>query len=608
MSPRCTALPAAIALLASLAGTAIAQPTTWAAVAVQPELLPVPAALGPNLGAGVNFNWANGLTSPSINQNGEINFTSGTSQAGTPTGIWHWNGSVNNNIALYGTTTVGGQLLTGSPGPTLGDSANGTAWRAATGSSVTTIVSNTGGPLSIVAQSNQPSVVPVAAGGTGTLNYSISSGGGILTSNTTGAVLFSSSLVNSAGATATGLVTTAGLTQNNTGLFIGTPAGVTLVARQGTVMGNDAGADYALRAMSSSAWTVNGPGTALFQSTLQGTSIVTTTTSSSATTNPNFVGTRNDTALMLATPSAGVYSLSTVARGGNAAVGAPAGVVYDTITTTPASLNNNGQYVFSATLRNGVPGAGVIGVSGATQNNSALYSNNGGSLAMIARQGQPVSPGSSTLFGSFNLGSAVQMTSNGTAFLNASLQGGASGNALYAFTAAGSTIEILRTGQAMPAFGTVPAGASFSSFQSYATNAMGCVVIYGILNTNAALGIYSDASGNNNRVLLAISPTGEYRLLARRGDAFDAANGGPFNLATTLDGRIIDTINFLGGSSGQDGRGTGINDAGQITFALQFNDGGIFTGGVYTATVVPTPGVAGLLGLAGLGIAGRRRR
>ncbi|MGH7131253.1 MAG: DUF7453 family protein [Phycisphaerales bacterium] len=606
MSRRSIAPIVSVTSLVVLAGTAVAQPTTWRTVALQPELFAVPAALGPNLGAGVQFTWSGGTTTPSINANGEINFSGSTTQAGNPTGIWHWNGTVNNNVALYGTTTASGQLLTGFPGPVFGDSLNSSTWRASTGASVTTYVSNVGGSLSIIAQNNQPSVIPVAAGGTGTLNYSSLSTAS-LTSSLTGGSMFTASLVNSAGATSTGLVTAAGLTQNNTALFIGTPAGVTTIARQGTVMGNDAGTDYAIRAISTSNWTLNGPGNSIFQTTLQGTSINTTSTSTSTSTNPNYIGTRNDQAYILATRSTSgpvTYSLSTIARGGDAAPGAPAGVVFDTLPATIA-MNDAGQFAFAANLRNQSAGVGgVVGASGATQNNSALFSNNGGSLTMIARQGQPVSPGSSVTLGS--LSGTAQITSTGNVFFNANLAGTASigTTSLCTFTPAGSMVEYLRTGQALPAFGTVPAGAAFSSFQSYATNAMGCVVVYGILQTNAALGIFSGPEGNNNRVLLAISPTGEYRLLARHGDAFDALNGGTMT-ASTVDARIISGINFGGGSAGQDGRTGGTNDSGQIAFGLSFS--GVGTGGLYTATVVPTPGAPGLLGLVGLAASRRRR-
>ena len=615
MSPRCTALPAAIVLLSSLAGTAIAQPTTYTAVAVQPEFAgPVPNALRPNQTAfpGSNFDWTNGTT-PSIDVDGQVHFFGPINNPPTipvgsgPSAIWHWNGTLNNNVALYGTTTIGGQALTSSPGVVYGDSGNGTAWRATLGGQ-TAYVTNTTGSLGVIAQNTQPSIYPSA--GTGTINWSSISN--TAETSSSGAVMFTASLANSAGATGTGLVTTAGLTRNDSGLFIGTPGNVVAVGRAGTVLGsetvtiggNPVTGSYALGAINTGGrWAVNGTNNVIFQSALQGTTILTTNTPTTLA--AGAVGTRNDQVMMLATPSGGSYSLTTIARGGTAAPGAPAGVLFDQLGNIPG-INNAGQYAFIASLRNTAIGNGdVINVSGnAGQNSTALFSNNGGSLTMLARQGQPISLGSTVNFGLMS-GNAV-VNSGGVVSMVTSLGGTAPNGTSGLFTFAGGiTSELIRTGIALPSgLGSIPAGASLASFQGgFASNAMNAYVFYGLLKQSAALGI----NNTNYGVLMAVMPNGQLRLLARTGDAWDAVNGGPMT-GSTVDGRIITGINFQSGSGTQDGRASGLNDAGTVAFGLTFTDAGTQTYGIYTATVVPTPGVAGLLGLAGLGFAGRRRR
>jgi hypothetical protein len=94
--------------------------------------------------------------------------------------------------------------------------------------------------------------------------------------------------------------------------------------------------------------------------------------------------------------------------------------------------------------------------------------------------------------------------------------------------------------------------------------------------------------------------TGTLMLVAREGDALEIAPN---------DRRTIQSIGFAGGSGGEDGRGRGLNDRGQIAFFARFTDGsqGIF---ISNAVAIPEPTYAAfvfVIAVFALGVHCRRR-
>jgi hypothetical protein len=471
------------------------------------------------------------------------------------------------------------------------------------------------GAVSTVIRNATPSIFPTASGGTGTINYSLSGSQNYIVSSG-GTVVAPISLANSTGATNTGLVTT-GTTANNGALLAINGGSVTSIFRRGDLAGNDAGTDFYMGSPNTSLNTqaVNSSGRVAFVNALQGSTIITTTTSTSVATNPNFVGTRNDNIIGLSTPSSGVYGAPTIlARAGNQAAGLPTNVVYDNFSAP--TINNAGNVAFLATLRNGVAGAGVSPVSGAGQNNNALFSNVSGMLTAVARQGSPILPGDTRTFGSF---SNMSLNGQGTITFASGLGGTGGGltNIFQAFPDGRVTNVLPGTfpaGLTSEIFGSnIPAGTGVGTIQAMAVNGRNQIAIYTILSNNA-LGV----DPTNNRALLATDPYGNWHLIARSGDFWAANEGGAGTVSTPLNGlRQIASSAFglAGGSGGQDGRSMAWNDDGTLTFTVNFNDssnpfitgGSSGTTGVYTVSIVPAPGAAGMLAAAGL-MASRRRR
>lgn len=100
--------------------------------------------------------------------------------------------------------------------------------------------------------------------------------------------------------------------------------------------------------------------------------------------------------------------------------------------------------------------------------------------------------------------------------------------------------------------------------------------------------------------LWATDLSGDLQLIIQEGDSLEVAPG---------DVREVLRVGFHRGanSGGADGRGSGINDLGLITFAATFIDGthGIF---ISNLVAVPEPGIASLLLIAGWVSLARRRK
>ena len=102
--------PFAVSALLAIAGTplcVLAGTTT-----VQPiALTGVDNAFGPGMGAGVVFSSLGGQQ-PSVNTLGQVAFRGNDSTAGTPQGMWIFNGTANSNVMIAGGAMPGGGTYT----------------------------------------------------------------------------------------------------------------------------------------------------------------------------------------------------------------------------------------------------------------------------------------------------------------------------------------------------------------------------------------------------------------------------------------------------------------------------------------------------------------
>lgn len=372
----------------------------------------------------------------------------------------------------------------------------------------------------------------------------------------------------------------AGVTvDDNGGVWSSGGGSLGLIAREGSqAAGAPAGVEFATMIDP----TMNASGQSAFRATLSGAGVT-------------------------ATNDDGVWSqkqglLGLVARAGNAAPGTPAGVNYLSFTAELPAINDAGNVAFRALLT----GTGVSGT-----NDSGLWVERNGSLALVAREGAPAagvevgvnygvfSPPSlnaagqlafvATLPGSVNSTNvAIFAESNNVPAVavrkGAGAPGGPAGAVFANFTSPlfnsandlafqatlsgvaitaanndgiwtkqnGTLAPIALEGAAAP--GT-SAGVLFSAFNEVAMNANGQVAFLGTL---AGTGITTA----NDSGLWATTISGELRLVAREGSTLAD------DLAGTVNG-----LYFAGGSNNEDGQRSGFNDRGEIAFLATNADG-----------------------------------
>ena len=233
----------------------------------------------------------------------------------------------------------------------------------------------------------------------------------------------------------------------------------------------------------------------------------------------------------------------------------------------PYDFNDAGQAGFVGTL---TPAGGGGGGSGL----GLFRAGPGGGLVEYARAGEPAPDGDGTVADSNGIPDVALNDAGGLAF-RLRFEDGDVGLYLSDGGAGGTSRRVARTGDA------APGGGEFSNVQAYALNDAGQVAFFSSLAGAAGstgLFFHDDALG-----LLAV---------ARAGDP--------------LLGGTLRTVGFAGVSSdpASIGRGTGLNDAGQVAFSYSLEDG---RSGVAIWTV-PEPAAAGVAGVIAGGALLRRRR
>jgi len=244
-------------------------------------------------------------------------------------------------------------------------------------------------------------------------------------------------------------------------------------------------------------------------------------------------------------------ALRTVALSGEPAPGTGSGVLFSTFFSSPV-LNDAGQTAFRGVLT----GMGV-----GNSNDSVIWSEGGGTLALVARKGNGV-PGTSANF--FSFGDPVLNGAGQTAFVGflTGLGVGDSNNAGIWSEGSGSLALVARAGSKAP--GT---DANFSIFGSPVLSGLGHTAFWGRITG-------SGVSFSNNEGVWS-EGDGTLALVARKGNRAPGTSGN----FTGFNSPVLNTsgqIAFSGSLTG-----SGVNDS---------NDIGIWSTGGGTLALVARAG------------------
>lgn len=248
------------------------------------------------------------------------------------------------------------------------------------------------------------------------------------------------------------------------------------------------------------------------------------------------------------------------------------------------SLNDAGQTAFFASLA----GSSVDGF-----NNTGVWSEGSGSLALVAREGDAApgtEPGTVFYIDERDVDRPPLINAVGKTAFDSELIGPTvdNSNNQGVWSDAFGELELVARG-GDPAPGTED-GVMFDYVYLAGLNALGQALIVG---TVVGDGVVTDA---NHRGVWAQDVNGELVLIARTGDQLEVAPG---------DFRTLKMFHQLGYSGNEDGRASSFNDRGEIVFAARFTDGssGVF---VSDRVAIPEPTTAALAMLALTVLAPRR--
>lgn len=267
-------------------------------------------------------------------------------------------------------------------------------------------------------------------------------------------------------------------------------------------------------------------------------------------------------------------------------------------------FNNSGRYLFSTVLAN----TGASGPITAGVNNGAIFTGTvGGSPRLLRQQGDdapglggdPFNP--VTLNINANSVNGMRMNNANQTLWVADLAGAGvntaagqpnTSSALYLTQLAAdgsisSDTLLARRGDLMPG-GYGASGLRWGGFFNAILNGAGQFV----LNTTPQNGLGSTTGQSS--ILLAWDPQTGFQKVLQVGDVINGITVASFSLDTGYSA---------------EGTANAFNDSGLLTFSIVgVNVSGVRQSAVITTRIIPAPGAAGLLGLAGLAAARRRRR
>lgn len=267
----------------------------------------------------------------------------------------------------------------------------------------------------------------------------------------------------------------------------------------------------------------------------------------------------------------GGNGLQRVAKTGDSAPGTAPGVVFSYFAYHPGQ-NDAGNIGFYA----GLSGPGIT-----SSNDEGLWSDSGGTLHLVAREGSPA-PGAGYPFaGPFY--ERVMNEKGEMAFVSTSgiwSEGGGHGLrpvALFAQPIPGAP-SVLFDGLDVP--------------NAPALNRLGQTAFI------APLVVFG--GGGGSPAIFAEDILGQLHMVVRVGDIIDVSNDPQVPML-----RTVSTLQFVGQSGNNDGRRSGLNDWGQVAFYATFTDrsAGVFVSNV---VAVPEPGGVALAVLGAMLVGGRR--
>ena len=264
----------------------------------------------------------------------------------------------------------------------------------------------------------------------------------------------------------------------------------------------------------------------------------------------------DNTAIFVGTPG----SLSAVLREGDTAPGT-GGAVFSTFASEV--VNGTGQFAARATIR----GTGVT-----STNNGGLWSNTGGTLQLVAREGD-IAPYLRDQLAEFDRFTTLVLADGGDIFFHAFLRDASSTRAIHSGNDGslwrfspdeGSLHLIAREGEI--ALGT-DAGI-IARIDKFAASDTGHVAYSAALMGN----IGDSTTSNNYGIWLTSAPNMPAELVLRRNDTFELSPGD----IRTIVGLAFDAEQNTGSATG--GYGKALNDSGQLVVRLTLsgNSSGVF--------------------------------